>query len=337
MTNFQIASGFAIHFNKELLCVGEAAKVVVSKLRPTGDYRIVAKLETPEGPLLTSPEITILEQAHVDFINIETNVLDPGPYIIRIYFAPSQYQGRAEVPERYTIADHEFQLLPFDQYEVACQELFGGDWDEPMYSDSQDWRQLSEFFAIFNARTTDDDLKHIKNIRAKPAAEETGGDYSWSRDSWVENTSSGLLLKSIKQVVEDAMQVETRRPFYFYYSLSATGVPHVDLTKYVWLLNVLASTWTDIFFFSPSVRLDINASEESFELTVYSTPDAQFEIPEAHWLIPSEEPPLFQVVRNTIGTGLNCQLSYDADSGVNLIVRSNKSFLSMSARQANSS
>lgn len=153
--------------------------------------------------------------------------------------------------------------------------------------------------------------------------------YSRYDDSWKYDSLDGLVLSRIVEVIDAAMQFEVPLPFLEYHNVEVTGLPHVNLTKYIWLLNVLGSTWTDLFFFSQLVRFDINASEESIDLTVSSSLYTVEEPPE--WLTPSLEPPLFHVVRKTIQAGLNCELSYDANKGVTLMVTRNQSFLSMSA------
>ena len=332
MENFQITDRYTSYFNKEVLCVGEPAKIVVAPMRTIVDYEILLKIETPEGPILNRPETFLLEERDRGrrLISIATDSFKSGLYFIRVYVVPAKYRVAEVIPEEYAIAGHAFQILGLDQYEQYLQELFGEGWDEPVYCDSKEWNQLSEFFVSYDASAiTDFTIKHIQDRQMRLDSERRRDTYSRYDDSWKYDSLDGLVLSRIVEVIDAAMQFEVPLPFLEYHNVEVTGLPHVNLTKYIWLLNVLGSTWTDLFFFSQLVRFDINASEESIDLTVSSSLYTVEEPPE--WLTPSLEPPLFHVVRKTIQAGLNCELSYDANKGVTLMVTRNQSFLSMSA------
>ena len=338
MENFQITDRYTSYFNKEVLCVGEFLKIVISEWRPIVDYKISLKIETTDGHLLTPPETLLLEEPDLlpgrvrRLIGIQTSQLEPGLYIIKVYVAPPKYEVAEEIAEEYAIAGHVFQLLALDQYDQCFQELFGEDWDDPMYSDSREWKQLNDFFASYNVSgITQDNVEYIETKRAARESGRERGVASWSSDSWKYDSIEGLILSRIVEVIDAAMGSAVRLPFSVYHNVEVTGLPHVNLTKYVWLLNVLGSTWTDLFFFSPLVRFDINASEDSIDLTIFSWRLTE-EDEGPQWLTPPHEPPLFHVVRNTIQAGLNCELRYDAYKGVTLMVSRNQSFLSMSAK-----
>ena len=337
MENFQITDRYDSYFNKEVLCIGEPLKIVIAPWRPSFEYEILLRIETSDGHLVTPTETLLFEEPtpflqgrHRTLINIQTSQLEPGLYIIKVYVVPKGKVAE-EISEEYAIAGHVFQLLALDQYGEYFQEVFGEEWDEPVYSDSRELKQLNDFFVSYNEEgITQEHVDSIERRRAARESERAQGRASWSADSWKYDSFEGMVLSRIVEVIDAAMKSEVQPPFVVYHSVEVSGLPHVNLTKYLWLLNVLGSTWTDLFFFSQSVvRFDINASEASIDLTIFPWHITEKESPQ--WLTAPSEPPLFHVVRNTIQAGLNCELSYDANKGVTLMVSRNQSFLSMSA------
>ena len=51
--------------------------------------------------------------------------------------------------------------------------------------------------------------------------------------------------------------------------------PHTDLVKLVWLLNAMGYIWSDIFFFCSHLRMNVDISRRSGDLTI----DLYYEIP----------------------------------------------------------
>jgi hypothetical protein len=259
MENFQITERYKSYFNKEVLCIGEPLKIVISPWRPILEYKILLRIETSDGHLVTPPETLLFEEPSRfpqergrSLINIQTSQLEPGLYIIKVYVVP-KYKVAEEISEEYAIAGHVFQLLAFDQYEEYFQELFGEEWDDPVYPDSREVKQLNDFFASYNVGgITQDNVDFIERSRAARESERAQGVASGSSDSWKYDSFEGLVLSRIVEVIDAAMKSEVQLPFVVYHSIEVSGLPHVNLTKYVWLLNVLGSTG-QIYFSSPNL------------------------------------------------------------------------------------
>jgi hypothetical protein len=255
-------------------------------------------------------------------VKLETDAVDAGPYVAQIYLVPSSFKEKTAIIDDYLLEERWLQVLAFDNYAAHFNELFGDAWDDPVYLDTQNIKELNDFFRGW----------HVDPI-SKPELEQFElGDPKRAAPVKRRATYSlhdalsfqSAVLERVLSLNKSAMRFETLLPFRLDADINLTFyLPHIDLTKYFWLLNVLGSTWTDLFFFCRTLTLELYALDDSISLSLKSG--------DKETTMPLDEPPLFQIVRNSIGSGLNYELTYDSDAGINLLVRTTRSLLSKPA------
>jgi hypothetical protein len=341
MEDIHLSSGYTIpyphtvYFNKTVLCQGETLKIVVSTWKQYAGrkfaLRLLAISEGDSEDLMKEPSLMIARHDNYYYRFVKetptnSDRLKPGSYLAQIYLIPIEENN--ERVEPHFIAEHYFQVIQYEEYVTGIKESFGGDWDDPVYLDSPEIKQLNDFFLSWGYYPFSEYEIALRD--------QTPRSYSDGRGHAIGGISTetfeGVLVKKIYSHITSSMSVESSKPF----KLAETGnvgdkLPHIDLTKYFWMLYVLGSAWTDVLFFSKTVWLNISASEESLFLSF--TP-SEYKIEgdsEVEKIMPLEEPLIFQIVRETLSDSLNIQLLYDAEKGINIIINANRSFLSMTA------
>jgi hypothetical protein len=326
----------AVYFNKALLCQGESLKVVVSSWHEFANHKILFKLKTFEGELLVdlpTDAITMKRRSDASYlieINTDFNGLGPGFYLAQLYLIPRNPEEVAEPLEEYLLRQQTFEVLNFDDYTIYLNELFGDEWDDPIYLDSENIEELNSLFESWNINPiSSSDLTSFATEHTR-ATSTSSGVVSTPREEW-RTALEAVVLERVLAVTDAAMRFETSLPFHVYKRVEMKGeLPHVDLTRYFWLLAVLGPTWTDVFFFSQTTILDIKVSDGA--ISMFLRPASyKSEVAEKPRIMPLGEPFLFEVVRKVIGRGLDCELIYDSDEGINLLV--NRTSMSMAAHK----
>jgi hypothetical protein len=319
-------------FNKPTLCEGEPFKVVASSEKHYDHRKFVLQLYSLNNEAEDLLNETVLSTLGSDdrrktyFQEVKTlsGNIRPGSYIARV-FAPL-----ADLPdesvEQYLLAEHPFQVIPYEDYMAVLPQMFGDDWDEPVYLDSE-IEHLNELFRSWRLEPLHDyeiSRRGDQNVDSSSRGSKYGG---WSSGP---ESYEGSLLGRIEGLLRASMSEwgESYPPFSMDVDRLAGDLPHVDLTKLLWVVNVLASTLTDIMFFCGRVRSILSAKDDSISLELVPS----YEDPQEELLMPGQEPPIFQVVRDAV-VGLNLQLTYAESKGVSLSIKANRSPLSLSALQ----
>ncbi len=232
-----------IYFNSDLLSQGQYFKVLIITPDDNEQFllRIISEGETEYKMFKVSPLGSFMAGSYLHGFTLDTSeAIKPGAYSVQVYsFGTGDHRERV-------IKEHWFHVLNAEEYREHWRGLFGETWDAPIFWDSLESQQteelleglpLDKLFDIFTEEIRLDantlyDL--IGPITTALIANEIGGDLP----CYVQHRS-------------------TARP---------SRIPHIDLTKLLWLLNALAPVLADRVFFSYGVFIETEASEERFSL-----------------------------------------------------------------------
>lgn len=185
------------------------------------------------------------------------------------------------------LAKHSFEVFEPNVYSERLENLFGEVWDEPIYLDNLEPDQAEELLLGLPI----DDLLSI-------LPENTALD---------NRTICHLFGPIITAFMTSAMgplpfQVDHR------VDVDEQKLPHIDLIKLIWLLNVLAPVWADMMFFSSRNIVSVYVRDDDMSIYIEardtSLYPASLDIKET-----SEVPSLFRIVNENIKKDLDCRLS----------------------------
>jgi hypothetical protein len=220
-----------ICFNQKLICEGESLKgrVVVKNTRVREQPAIVIHPFDEKSSETFEMHIRIRDRE--DFVGVRgwefKGLLKQGSYRLEVRLPLTRRDGSYE-----TLARHEFIVLPKSEYAAIWSQLFGESWDEPLYWDRLAPTRLVEL------------LKAI------------GIDFLLP-DSLARLSSFAKTTDFLGRLVVALMAGETHfLPFKLRTETIGTArIPHLDLIKLVWLLNVLMPFWTDYAFSASDATL----------------------------------------------------------------------------------
>jgi hypothetical protein len=336
-----------VYFNKPALCKGEAFKVVVTTEPRYNSRQFVLRLFslTENGIERLLTESALMGSSGEDgerisfFQDVETADINfaAGDYTARVYAPIPELRDQGLEP--FLIGEHSFRVIEYDNYIFRLQEMCGDDWDEPVYLDTTEIDQLNHLFIGWMLEPlSDEELSRRERIRAFKGEDMSPGflstmsrteQHMWLTSSMRLDSYAGDVMERIEQMLRRAMG-ETRNsqlPFLVgANSLEVSGLPHVDLTKLFWIINALGSTLADLMFFCKGVIFSITTKHDTISLDLRPSDDIAP-------VLPSKEPPIFQVVREAVLGSLNFDLIYDESNGVNLSIKANQSPFTASAGQ----
>jgi hypothetical protein len=255
------------YFNANILCRGEVLKSVVGV---PGGLPVFESSE--EGPRPLLPELrvfhaaedlseTIAQRRHFQRITRDDQGLygvtirerwgammstqelaETGSYVAQVYDLPGG-QGAA-LGERVVHV-----LEPWD-YDAFWRRLFGEDWDDPIWWDSMEEAQGEEL---------------VRGLAGDALLEPPFHEISWDGRSIYRHFGAIVAACMVGDLGPLPFEVWPRRT-----STQPEMLPHVDLTKLMWLLRVLAPAWADACFFSPSLGVGCEAiGNDAVSITFY--------------------------------------------------------------------
>lgn len=273
----------SIYFNTDTLCHGEQLKVLLSVPKTWQELRnkLYEELVHDEAIKLDivsleqeEPEVTvplrILYEDHtrrydpdplIATLNTGVERLLPGSYVAQVASYAEQ--------QREVLGEHRFHVLGVDQYDEFWRELFGETWDDPIYWDSMETDQAAE---LAQRLPMDALPEHLSEEITKDGQ---------STYQFLGPIITACMISDLGHL-----------PFKVTYPKISPipSLPHVDLTKLMWLLRVLAPTWADAAFFSPELELGYEIWNETaikvnlwYESVDYS--GADHEVPRLYELV----------------------------------------------------
>lgn len=294
------------HFNKELLCAGEPLKVL---WRPTRfvwrDYQKVPFLRisslNEEGELSE----TVLEKELVSgpwwwglMQMVGTGPEEPlreGAYLAEVL--PSERPFDEEVD---SYEGHQFQILGRDEYWEQWSDLFGEEWDEPIFWDEITARRVAEGEMVEESES----LQGQELMRGLPIQ----GILSALPEEviWDAETILQLLGPTMSAFMTDE---KGRIPFYtsFLLNRTSTTIPHIDLTKVLWLLSVLGPACRDLGFGAYQSHIFVATDGETLDLRIRYDNPPPYDYPKGLLLnteqleVADATPEIFRVVEATAG------------------------------------
>ena len=312
-----------VYFNKDLFCEGEVLKVSwrephFSRARQDSFLLRISHLEDDgnvdtvlQDRLVPGPWWPGLVQM------IGTGAEEPlkeGAYIAEVLHFPPE----SEVSERLVYGDtHRFQVLNRDEYWEQWRDLFGEEWDDPIFWDeingiSRDVRpeESSQEADITSSegRQLGQDL--MKGLPIQSILNVLPEDVVWDAET---------ILQLLGPVTSAFMLDERGRlPFNTTFSLnqSSSRVPHIDLTKVIWLLSVIGPACRDTLFESYRSHISVEMDREALTLIIrgaFPYPDRPYE--SLGLLLKNREaifqtPEIFRVVEEFAGKHFNFKLDY---------------------------
>lgn len=296
-----------IYFNRDLLAEGEPFKIIAY----TPDYsqqqsaafdsdlllNIYSLSKNGEAKDLVHEGISLkrLNQSH-HALAISTGLeetLTLGPYVAQI------------VSTRYSeiIGVHRFYVATRDEYQQIWKYTFGEQWDKPIYWDQMERGQGEEL---------------LQGLRVDRLLEVLPNDFEWNARSIYQFLghlittfmSSGHGSLPFEVVCEPKQRLEE--------------IPHVDLTKLIWLLNVIGPVLTDTFFLSARNRISVSTDSSGVYIDIYEErPAANYKwseitIRKEETDIDNSQPALFDVIKETVGSDLDYKVYRESDRFVNI-------------------
>ena len=273
-----------LYINNGLFCKGELLKILVRVPEERKGLRIrifpeQQELEKVKGfELMSDPPYSTRQFSIFDTSNTQS----VGSYVVQL--GPSKPGTNAEITE--VLAEHRFHVLTPEQYKKYWRSLFGDVWDERIYWDTLKPPQGKD---LIRGRVED-------NLFAMLGREvELGGE---------------ALYRFLGPITTICMASEMEYlPFSIdcVYAPLPARLPHIDLTKLMWLLNTLTSSWADMAFFANSTKLSIGVIENelrlSFEADTTQPPYTKYEKLR-------DTPRLFDIVKES-AEDIPCEINRD--------------------------
>ncbi len=227
--SWQIASP-ADCVNSEVLAKGELFKAVV---------------DVPDAKRHDAKIEVFGENEGLEYILDKTS--NPSRYaqIVDTNKLPNgHYQARVLLDDD-LIGEHRFIVLRPKDYDAYWHRLFGDAWDKPVYLDTAEPPEMDNMVSSLNKQ-----LGELINI------------YSSDVDRMVLCQLLGPITAA--SMVEDMEQL----PFAIKFENGSmpTKFPHIDLTKFLWVIKALAPSFADKAFFSSDTVISYSLTEREIVL-----------------------------------------------------------------------
>jgi hypothetical protein len=294
-----IADRREVHFNKDILCEGEPLKVIATTRRENPFYstpvlRIYALDEDEERYVIAENKLVSGSQlfAFVQVVGTGAEeLLKPGAYVAEVLDSEDETRSRVE---------HRFQVVERETYYNELRELFGDEWDEPIY-----WNQMKGP----QAEVLMCGLPLENLLFSLPA------DFEWNADT---------ILPMIGPVAVSLMGDRWGRlPGLFDFSLPSetSERPHLDLTKVIWTLNVMGPALRDFIFGMSWIYVSVEVTSERLEIDLSSRagvnildrhePGLMIKSPPYEWRESASN--MFRFLQATLQDSFKSELSQSAD------------------------
>jgi hypothetical protein len=220
--------------------------------------------------------------------------LREGAYVAQVL--PSE---RSSDEESDIYDEHQFQVVGRDEYRDQWRDLFGEEWDDPIFWDELETGQGAEV-------TQGEELEFglgevlmrglpVQNILSSLPEEVV----------WDAQTILQLLGPTMSAFMSDE---RGRLPFYTTFSLDRSSViPHIDLTKVMWLLSVIGPACRDTGFTAYRSHIAVSTDRETLSLLMSYDDRRRYPYPEgllfnAEKLQEAEAAPeIFRIVEEVAG------------------------------------
>ena len=243
-----IADRREVHFNNDILCEGEPLKVIATTKGRNPFYstlvlRIYILDEDEERHEIAERKLVSGSQLFAFVQVVGTGAeefLKPGAYIAEVLDPEDAIRSRVE---------HRFQVVERDTYYNELRELFGDEWDEPIYWNQMNGQQAEELMRGLP-------LDHL--LFSLPV------DFEWNADT---------ILPMIGPVAVCLMADHWGRlPGLIDFSLprETSERPHLDLTKVIWTLNIMSASLRDFIFGMPWIHVSVAVNSERLEIDLSS-------------------------------------------------------------------
>ncbi|HEY0321389.1 MAG TPA: hypothetical protein VGC66_10565 [Pyrinomonadaceae bacterium] len=305
-----------VYFNKDLLCEGEPLKVIwreplYSRIDLKQDFLLRISHLNDEGE--TADKVLeghlVLDSWWPGFIQIvgtgKEELLKEGAYIARVFPAEGDSDEGGAVYE-----EHQFQVINRDEYWEQWRDLFGEEWDEPIFWDEIDGIQRGEITSRETSKQGEERalrrelLLGEELMRGLPVQDILAvlpEDVVWDAET---------ILQLLGPIMSAFMLDERGRlPFRTTFSLnqSSSHMPHIDLTKVIWLLSVIGPACRDLGFDAYHSHISIAMNGETLDLRIdFEEPLRKIPYPSGLLLKNPEAaidvvPEIFRVVEKTAG------------------------------------
>lgn len=278
------------YFNKHSLAVGEPFKVLVRypqawhgppyvSISSANGERVLTKELIPLRPLQSGR--SYYPYYHGTIVNT-TDELRTGSYTAQVLLA-----GR-DREFSFLGAKHSFEVHEPDFYTQRLQQMMGETWDEPVYLDKLEPEETEN---LLLSLPTDEFLSFLPE------------------SSVVDNTAICHLLGPL--VTTFMQSVMGPLPFLVDYRVvvDQKRLPHIDLIKFIWLLNAVAPAWADMMFFSGACIVLTRVDDQSMYLGIArNLPD----VFDTHYETQEQVrfSPLLTTVMDNIRNELNCDIHW---------------------------
>lgn len=349
--HYSYTSPHSVYFSKPALCEGESFKVVASSEKSYDKRQFRLKLfslsDNRSADFMRESVLSPLRQdLYSNYYYHEdptvNDALLPGSYLARVLI--SSPLTTKESTHEELLGEHSFQIIELDDYKTVWEDAFGGEWDESVYLDTQEPLQLNSFFVGWLLDPLSDyeisergKRTEIPGISPGISLSLLGGDtsldpvFSLMMSSIWRPGYEGSVIKRLNDFLRQCIsEGEQRPPFSLFTSGRDVEVlPHVDLTKLFWLINVIGPSLMDAMFFTGGVTLTSSTNHDSLSIALTAN-DAGGE---QKLIMPPQEPPIFRIVRGVLEGAQNLDLVYDASKGIDVVIRANRSPLRFSVGQ----
>jgi hypothetical protein len=307
-----------VHFNKVLFCEGEPLKVLWRPPRFSWiDLRESLLLRVSnldeEGELAD----TVLEKKLVAdhwwpglLQMVGTGPEEPlreGAYVAQVL--PSE---RSSDEESDIYDEHQFQVVGRDEYWEQWRELFGEEWDDPIFWDEMKARPEAGI-AQEEELEPEQGEELMRGLPVQGILSALPEEVVWDAETILQ-----LLGPTMSAFMSDE---RGRLPFYTTFSLdpSSRSIPHIDLTKVMWLLSVIGPACRDLGFIAVRSHISVTTNEETLYLRISYDNLRRYPYPEG-LLLNTEKleatdaaPEIFRVVEETAGKYFQFKLDAGQD------------------------
>jgi hypothetical protein len=265
-----------VYFNRELFFSGEILKVVVFTPTALRHRDLQLKMLSLDSSVEDWVEVDWIDDPklnngegnssfHFHMLSVNTAKYHSwGEIVLQVWLSNvSDESGKA-----FLLGEHVFQVLSRKKYVDLYKSVFGTEWDYALYWDSLDPADADRLLRGWPL----DDLLSL-----------TSNDFVLNGETLYDLLGPIITIFMAKPIGQLPFKVEYQsypRP---------TQLPHIDLTKLLWLLSALAPCWADVCFFSSIVKMVFGASNEEFFLQLHLDEKEQHDESVHWWKATSDE------------------------------------------------
>ncbi len=271
-----------LYFNSTIYCQGDLIKSLV-KIPGVGNKILELSIFPYQGgkskrPVITQP-MSKSRHSNYHFLIIDSHDLKQGEYTAQV--SSPYWEETKEVFDEY-----HFRVFEKGSYEDYLHQMYINDWDAPIYWDTLDAFDGEELLL------------------------------GWPLDNLFSALPQGIELNShmLYQLLGPIMTLFMRGqgegvPFSVQHRCdpAPSCLPHIDLTKLLWFLSVLAPAWADVAFFASTAKVYVRVHEKKLCL--------KFEADTRRHLY-TQKPNLYDVselysILNDCSNSIPCQIGRD--------------------------